>query len=1136
MPQVLLRQLQDNPSVIKLNQEKGPLPLSSLIAEALVISASYLQKKRPILVVKNSLYQAQRLYDRVASFLGEEECALFSADESLRVEAIASSPETRANKVETLSSLIKNPNQVVITCPSGLLRQLPSPELFQENCIALKVNDTVDIEQLKRKLRASGYFQTSHIDQPLSFASRGGILDVYSINYDQPIRIEFFDDEIESIRFFDAITQKTIVPIEKVEIVPASDFMVSEEDIKEIKKKSFEILEKEEDVMLRSSVEVAIESLEQGIREPSLYPYLALLSKTSGLYDYMKDPLIILSDKSEIEENIKRFETETITYIQEMVQEKKLLPRYTMWHDFSSVVKKHRTVEEDPYLDNVSHIEELFLPSDSLALKLKLLGKEKQVLVCLEDKDMERILNTCVEEEIPYVLLQEEDELQEGIINILRFGLYQGFTLQDFTVASANELLEIKRHVGRYEKKFRSAEVIHNYDELEKGDYIVHAQYGVGQYFGIETREVQNTTKDFLKIIYRGNSELLVPLEQFRLVRKFVSREGVVPRLNKLGSDEWAKTKKRLEENVTDIAERLVQLYATRTEDVGYAFAKDNEYQKKFEDEFPFELTPDQAQAVIDIKKDMEKPKPMDRLVCGDVGFGKTEIAVRASFKAVSENKQVAVLCPTTILSEQHYRTFLDRYKNYPFTIKVLNRYVTPKEVKQRLKELKEGKIDILIGTHRILSKDVEFHDLGLLVVDEEQRFGVEHKERIKEMKVGVDVLTLSATPIPRTLQMSLIGIRQLSQLETPPANRYNVQTYVAEKNQGLIVSAIEKELSRNGQVFYLYNNIEEIYSVARNLQSSIKEAKIGVIHGQMDRELIEDTMMRFTNRELNVLVCTTIIENGIDIPNANTMIIDNAHRFGLAQIYQIKGRVGRSDRVAYAYLLVPPHKQLNETAQKRLQAVKEFARLGSGYKIAMRDLTIRGTGDLLGAEQSGFIDTVGIDMYIEMLEEAIEKKKGTYVPKPENIQHTNISEDGYIPKNFTPDDFDTIQMYQTIDLLSSLEELSQYKQEVIDQYGKLPDEVEMLFQKRKLDLLVAQDYVEKYREIKDQTEITFTKEFSDQVDGVKLFELFTKISKDIEIRYRNQTIIAYIPKVKNRLNIAMEVITQAKEAKKDES
>lgn len=1131
----LLSEFDQNEAVRILDGNRGQLPLSSLIEEAVVISASYRKDPRPILVVKNNLYSAQRLYERVSALLSEDECALFGADESLRVEAIAASPEMTANKVETLASLLKNPAQVVISCPSGLLRHLPAPEQFRNSCIDLRTDETMDMDDLLHRLQAGGYYRTSHIDQPLSFAARGGIVDIYSINYEQPIRVEFFDDVIESIRFFDVLTQKTIRNINEVHIVPANEVLFSEQETEEIASACRAILEEKNDPILTSNVESDLNLIESGIRETRLYPYTAFLSSTSGIWDYMGRPVVIWSDPDEINEKTKRLIEDSVSYIQEQVQEKKLPGKYSVWHELSRAAKGCPSIKEDPFADNIANINELHLPNDALEIKLQILRSYPKVLFCLDEKETGRVVEACVNEKIPYQLVIDDEPITEGF-HIAVSPLPEGFTyaVSGLTVVTSAELFEVHRHTGRYEKKFSSAEVIHGYDELEAGDYVVHAQHGVGQYIGIETREVRGVMRDFLRIVYRGNAELLVPLEQFRLVRKFVSREGVVPKLNKLGSTEWDKTKKRLEENVNDIAERLVNLYAVREEHIGYAFQPDSPIQKEFEDSFEYELTPDQRKAVEEVKRDMESDKPMDRLVCGDVGFGKTEIAVRAAFKAAAENKQVAVLCPTTILAEQHFRTFSHRFEGFPFTIRVLDRFVTPSKVKETLRELQDGTVDILIGTHRILSKDVVFKDLGLLVVDEEQRFGVEHKEKIKELKNNIDVLTLSATPIPRTLQMSLIGIRQLSQLETPPGNRYNVQTYVVEKNKGLVIDAIEKELARNGQVFYLYNSIAEIYNIARSLQMSIPDARIGIIHGKMDRESIEDVMMQFIHHELNVLVCTTIIENGIDIPNANTILIDNAHNFGLAQIYQIKGRVGRSDRVAYAYLLVPPRRQLSEVAGKRLQAVKEFAKLGSGYRIAMRDLTIRGAGDLLGPEQSGFIDTVGIDMYIEMLNTAIERKKGIVREPEQQIVHTNVSRSSYIPKKFAPDDYDKLGMYQNIDSISRLNDLSDLEDQVVDQYGRLPEEVKSLFEKRKLDILVSSPDVSTYREIRGNAEITFSVPFSQKIDGVKLFEIFSDLSKDISLSYRNQSIIASVPIGKDSLEMCSQMIIKAKEALRD--
>ena len=1133
-PPLLRTPLQDNPAVSMLNHAHGTLPLASLMEEAMVLAESYLEHPRPLLVIKQNLYHAQRLYERLASMLSEKQCALFPVDESLRVEAIASSPQLAAEKVETLYSLLENPHQVVITSPSGILRHLPDPETFREACMHIKVGDHVSMEKIKQRLRAGGYFQVSHVDQPLCFAWRGGIVDVYSINCDSPVRIEFFDDEVDSIRTFDPDTQKTIAPLSSVTIIPALEVLFSQEEVEEITQKANRILLEQKDVLLDTAVKDDLTLLKEGIREQRLYPYTALLAATSGLWDYMQKPLVIYSNVNAIQDAVKRLHADAVSYIQEMVQEHKLLPRYAIFHEYNRIALSCPHMEADPLAENISDLEPVHLPKEPFHIKLRiLLQSGRIILFALSQTEAARLIDECQAENIPLHFPRGNENTLTVGFHLLLYPLAEGIhiPMMNLSIITAKELFDIQRPSGRYERKFHSAQILHSFEDLNPGDYIVHAQHGVGQYVGIETHEVQDSKRDFLRVIYRGNAELLVPLEQFRLVRKFVSREGVVPRLSKLGSGNWEKTRKRLEENVNQIADRLVDLYAARTQHIGHAFAPDSPLQAQFEQAFPYELTPDQEKAVLDVKHDMESDKPMDRLICGDVGFGKTEIAVRAAFKAVSENKQVAMLCPTTILAEQHFHTFLQRFEGYPFTICVLDRFVPAETVRKILADLQAGKVDILIGTHRLLSKDVVFHDAVLLIVDEEQRFGVLQKERIKEMKAGVDVLTLSATPIPRTLQMSLVGIRSMSQLETPPDNRYNVRTYVVEKNQGLIIDAIEKELARDGQVFYLYNNIETIANMARTLQVSIPDAKIGIAHGKMDRDAIEEVMLRFIGHEINVLVCTTIIENGIDIPNANTILIDNAQDFGLAQIYQIKGRVGRSDRTAYAYLLTPARRQLSETAQKRLAAVKEFARLGSGYRIAMRDLTIRGAGDLLGANQSGFIDTVGIDMYMEMLEEAIQRKKGIRKPESKPLAHVQMQTDSYIPKQFAPDDFDKISMYQRIDDIHDLDQLKAYEDEVKDQYGHLPKEVHSLFLKKKLDILVSDPAVDSYKEIQGVGRLTFSSLFSSQVDGVKLFALMNAISKDLCLRYTDNRIRIDIPQQDDRLTLVIAILEQAKGA-----
>ena len=745
-----------------------------------------------------------------------------------------------------------------------------------------------------------------------------------------------------------------------------------------------------------------------------------------------------------------------------MHEEKRLPLRFSVYGEFEKLIRVKDSISAQMAIRPFELIEEIDLPFGNSSYLVKVISSEpyRYKLLIVDDKHYDILLNDLKENKLEYY--DYSKVLIEGI-NVIKADVYGGFELSqdNLAVYTTSDIFKGIKHKGRYSSKYTESISLDSYEELNKGDYVVHDQYGIGQFVDIESRTINGITSDYLRIVYKGNDELLVPLNQFSLVRKYVSKEGVIPKLHKLGTNQWQKTKQRVEENVEQLAGRLLELYAERENEIGFAFSKDDEMQKEFAETFEFDLTPDQAKAIEEVKSDMESKKPMDRLLCGDVGFGKTEVALRAAFKAINDNKQVAYLCPTTVLSAQHYKTFKSRLQDFPGRVELLNRFVDEKTQKEIVNDLKEGKVDILIGTHRILSGDIVYKDLGLLIIDEEQRFGVEHKEKIKELKKSVDVLSLSATPIPRTLQMSLIGLRGLSTLDTPPSNRYPIQTYVVHKSENLIKEVIMRELERNGQVFYLYNNVEEIYNVASKIRKNIPYANVEVAHGQMSSGQIEDVMYRFYNNEINVLVCTTIVETGLDIPNANTIIVDNAQNFGLSQLYQIKGRVGRSDRIAYAYFLVPEKKQLSETASKRLDAIKEFTSLGSGYKIAMRDLTIRGAGDLLGPKQSGFIDNVGLDLYLSMLAKAIKKKRGEVLEEEKTLEKINIPISSAIPDSFNENDYEKLAMYHELDKIDNKKDLLNYYLKVEDEYGHLPKEVESLFEKKKLELLYNLHYID---------------------------------------------------------------------------
>jgi transcription-repair coupling factor (superfamily II helicase) len=1136
----ILKQLMNEASVRALSNGQGSFAHLSLTQEAALLAATYRRKPQAIFVVKPNLYQAQQLHAKLSTWLNDEEFALFASEESLRVEAIASSPEINVQKMETLSRLSAGSPILCVTHVGAALRHLPSPAFFKQSTIKLSVNQRIEPKDLAERLRVIGYTQVNRVDQPCCFAMRGGILDVYPINTEFPLRIEFFDVEIESLRTFDLSTQRSTEELQAIDIQPASDVLLQDQQIQRIVSKVDESLKREKTRRSSEEYEVLegmilrdVDYIRNHVKENYLYRYTAFLDDNDSVFAYADDPLVILSPIQEVKDHIRHMMEETVDYIQEKSQDQEALTTFNVFHDLAELLAVYKRVDFDLFETAGKEmrfpLRDVHFPQEPLVQAMKLIDierKKKHVVLCLKEAEIKSVIEICIYQNLPYTMF--EPALDEIGLSILHEERDEGFELTEppILVLTSKELFQRHIPIGRYANKFKEAETLSSYQDLQIGDFVVHHQHGVGKYLGIITKEIDDVHRDFLHILFRSDDQLFVPLEQFQLVRKFVSRDGVSPKLNKLGSNEWSKTKAKIKENVREIADRLIELYASREKDIAYAFGPDSELQQEFEDEFEYQLTPDQAIAIDEIKADMMKAKPMDRLLCGDVGFGKTEVAIRAAFKAIGEHKQVAFLCPTTVLSRQHYQTFLHRFANFPVNIRLLNRFVIESQAKETLRDVKEGNVDILIGTHRILSKDVKFKDLGLLVIDEEQRFGVEHKEKVKEVKQSVHVLSLSATPIPRTLQMSLIGVRTLSQLDTPPQNRLPVQTYVLHKNKGVIKEVIQRELARNGQVFYLFNNVSQIHSVAYQIKQDIPQAKVAVAHGQMHREEIEDVMYRFTMNEYNVLVCTTIVETGIDIPNANTIIIDRADTFGLSQLYQIKGRVGRSDRLAYAYLMYSPRKQLSEIAQKRLQSIKEFTELGSGYKIAMRDLTIRGAGEMLGDSQSGFIDTVGIDMYIELLSQAItEKRTGIVVEEKEMEVKQNFQIDAYIPKTFAPQDYEKISLYQRIDKTDSEHELKKLQEEITDMYGKLPRSVGLLFEKKRLEILTNDPRILSFKERLKNAELSFSVDWSSSIDGVQLFRVISDLSSAITLKYLGGSIIVSIPKTTDWLTLALAVL-----------
>ena len=1132
--------LRQNKAFKTLLNGKGNIIVNDINDEALLISSAFLTLKKDIVVVKPNQYEANMLYQQIMS-INEHDTLLFPVDESYRIEALAASPELLGQRIDTLYQLTTDKPKILITHSQALVRYLPAKQIFKENFLDLKVGMQIDIFDLQKYLLKAGYQSAIRVDQPFYFSKRGGVIDVFSIQYETPVRIEFFDDEIDNIRFYNQNSQRTIESVNEVTIIPASDVLYDESEVPAVIGKINDLRDKQaeelDEVYLDdylNKVSIDQENLRNHDTSFTMYNYFNLFRQTASIKDYLNDPLIILANSQDINFAYKNYLEENHYYYHELIGIGKSIEGLNLFRNLYEVIddavidfKSFATSEKD-VLFNARAVMIDNQDEKMLINQIRTYLKLSKVVIALDDEHQLRLICELFDRyELLYTLVGIKDELYPGLnITISKFGFGIELIDENIVIISANELFKTRNIKKPKYFKYKNAKVLKDYQELNVGDYVVHDNYGIGQYLGIKTLEVQGYHKDYLYVAYAQDDTLYIPVEQFKLIRKYSSGEGKVPKINKLGSSQWQKTKAKARNKVDDIADKLIEIYSARINQPGYAFPKDNDMQLEFEKAFGYELTIDQARSVEEIKADMEKPQPMDRLLCGDVGFGKTEVALRAAFKAILGNKQVAFLCPTTILSMQHYKTMTARFKDFPVKIALLNRFTSTKQKKQILSDLKLGNIDLLVGTHRILSKDVIFKDIGLLCIDEEQRFGVKQKEKIKEYRKTIDVLTLTATPIPRTLQMSLMGIRGLSQIETPPKNRQPVQTYVIEKNNVLIKQIIERELARDGQVFYLYNRTNQIANVAYNIELMIPGAKVAIGHGKMDKNELEDVMMRFVNREFNVLVCTTIIETGIDIPNANTIIVENADKFGLSQLYQIKGRVGRSDRGAYAYLLYNPTRVLNEEASKRLKAIKEFTELGSGYKIAMRDLAIRGSGDILGGTQSGFIDSIGFEMYMKILQDAINQKMGKKEAEEKEVRSVNVNVEGYIPHDYVSSDIEKLELYQRLDNTKTIKEIDHLKSEFIDYYGKLPKEVIALIEKRKLDILAASKIIDKLEEKKGKMEITFSKEYSKNVKGDQLFETVNRLFTRPMFKQLDNKIMIVLPKGDQWLERMNQLIT----------
>lgn len=988
---------------------------------------------RNIIVLASSLFEANKIYDSLVKI--HDNTLLFPMDDFLSSMIVASSPELKYKRLETLDKLKSDKKYIIVTNLMGYLKYLPSANI--KNYIDIKQNDVIKRDILAEEINKLGYHRESLVTMSGEYAVRGFILDLYPIDYEHPIRIEFDGNIIDNIKYFNENTQMSTEETNKIKI-KAIDEMPSDDK--------------------------------------------------NSLFDYAKNPLVVYVDKSQIEAT------------------------YTHLYDDIIEYKEANDIKEDLMysLDDIKDNDKIFInlfSTDGIDLKAQSIINYKENFLKLESD-----YNKWIKEgKIVYFYLSNNNEKKQLLkiipsAHIIMKELEHGFILDKYVIVSENDIEAVKVTHGVYKNNFHVGKKIKDFNQLEKGDYVVHISHGIGIYQGITTLSVRGVQKDFLTIYYEGTDKIYVPVEKIDLIYKYTCKDGVKPKLNKLGSTNWEKTKKYISEKVKDISRELILLYKKRLELKKKPY-KDYPEEEVFASEFKYNLTPDQKKAVVEINNDLKKDNPMDRLLCGDVGFGKTEVAMRAMFKAVLNNEQVLYLCPTTILSKQQYNVAKERFKNWPIEIALLNRHVSARETHRILEDLKRGKIDILFGTHRILSDDIVCNNLGMLVVDEEQRFGVTHKEKIKTMKSDVNVLTLSATPIPRTLKMAMSGLRDLSVIDTPPVNRYPVQTYVAVEDDFLIKDAIYKELARKGQIFILYNRVETIEKYMNHIHELVPDAKINFAHGKMEKDELDNIMTSFINNEFDILICTTIIESGIDIPNVNTLIIHDADNFGLSQLYQIRGRVGRSNKIAYAYLMYEKNKMLNDIAIKRLNTIKEFTELGSGYRIAMRDLSLRGAGDIFGASQAGFVDSVGISLYMKMIEDEIKRQQGEFAPEEDKETQALINVSTHISDTYVTDEDIKIEIHQKINEIDSYEKMLEIKNELEDRFGKVTDDMLVYMYEEWFEKLAKKYNIKQVVQTDRSIEITLPEDVSSNIKGDKLLIEAMNLSRSFNIKYVNKKI-----------------------------
>ena len=1093
----------------KISEKTFPINIYGISesGKSYIINGIFEENDNSMVVVTHSDVDAKNLYEDLSFYTTD--VFYFPVREVVFYNVDAISGDLRWARLKVIKEILQNERKKIIVTSIDALTSLYTPkEYYLRYSMIIKTGDDIDLKEISKSLLQCGYERVEVVEGKGEFSFRGGILDVFPPTSAYPYRVELFGDEVDSIRTFNTESQRSIEKVEEFSIFPSKEVIVDDEcrsravqNINEELKKVIANVSKEnkESVeKIKGIVGKNIELLNNTYYFETIDSYLPFFyEKLDSFFDYLQGYTFVVDDfkrsSGKMESIYYEFNENYMSFLQRgdilPSQNSLLLNKGELESKLenSSLITLSSFLNKSDDLFNTVDIgfEEVTLNKYNGQLNMLIEDiqerkekKYKTVILAGTRPRGERLVKTLMEKGIFSTYKDSIDKIEAGEVVITFGNLLRGFDYPELelSIISDKDIFgETRRKRSGKAVRKKGVAKITSFAELKPGDYVVHANHGIGVYKGIKQMAAGGTTRDYLDIVYDKGDKLYVPVDQLDLVQKYIGSEGNSPKINKLGGAEWQKAKAKARKSINEIAQDLVKLYAARATLKGHSFGKDTEWQRQFEDEFPYEETPDQLASLEEIKSDMESDKPMDRLLCGDVGYGKTEVAIRAAFKAVMDGKQVAFLVPTTILADQHYNNFIKRFSDFPIKIDMISRFRTPKQQKATLQALKEGNVDILIGTHRLVSKDIVFKDLGLLIVDEEQRFGVAQKEKIKGMKKNVDVLTLSATPIPRTLHMSLTGVRDISVIETPPEDRYPIQTYVVEQNDQLIRDAILREIGRGGQVYFVYNRVESIDSMANYIRDLVPECKVGIMHGQMTEKELETEMIAFMNKEYDVLVCTTIIETGIDISNVNTMIVHNADKMGLSQLYQLRGRVGRANRIAYAYFIYTKDKILTEVAEKRLKALKDFTELGSGFKIAMRDLEIRGAGNMMGSSQHGHMASIGYDLYCRMLEDTIKLIKGEIENEPIETS-VDIKVDAFIPSSYITDEIQKIEVYKKIAAIENINDFMEIKSELEDRYSSIPDSVYNLMDIAYIKSICKGLYIEDIKETAKELRFKFVK------------------------------------------------------------